>query len=60
MPFLVSRHQSSVNSTYFPKKLDWYSYFLIKFGLYKYKSGDTVDIKFIRDNKEYSTKLKLG
>ena len=32
----------------------------LRYRLYKYKSGDTVDIKFIRDGKEYSTKLKLG
>ena len=32
----------------------------LRYRLYKYKSGDTVDIKFIRDAKEYSTKLKLG
>ncbi len=32
----------------------------LRYRLYKYKSGDTVDIKFIRDGKDYSTKLKLG
>ncbi len=32
----------------------------LRYVLYQYKSGDNIDIKYIRDEKEHTTKIKLG